>query len=114
MFVGANCVRPLMIDNENVVIYTKNAQNRNIFWRPQVAPTVRYDGLCIKQTDKLKLAVQLLWALAHHFKSVPFRAHIHPPRMWWISYRRYFTSHRDISLRRNFISLQGSDKLKFA
>ena len=54
MFVGANCVRPLMIDNENVVIYTKNAQNRNIFWRPQVAPTVRYDGLCIKQTDKLK------------------------------------------------------------
>ena len=43
-----------MIDNENVVIYTKNAQNRNIFWRPQVAPTVRYDGLCIKQLDKLK------------------------------------------------------------
>ena len=68
--VGANCVRPLMIDNENVVIYTKNAQNRNIFWRPQVAPTVRYDGLCIKQTDKLKLAFRLSWAIAHQFQSV--------------------------------------------
>ena len=36
-------------------------------------------------------------ALRQIFKSVPFRAHIHPPRMWWISYRRYFTSRRDIS-----------------
>ncbi len=43
MIVGANCVRPLMIDNENVVIYTKNAQNRNIFWRTQFAPTMWYD-----------------------------------------------------------------------
>ena len=40
MIVGANCVRPLMIDNKNVVIYTKNAQNRNIFWRTQFAPTM--------------------------------------------------------------------------
>ena len=46
-----------------------------------------------------------------NFNSVPLGAHIHPPRMWWISYRRYFTSRRDISLRRNFISLQGSAKL---
>ena len=66
-----------------------------------------------KRFDKSEFGDLITMGVAHILIRA-LGAHIHPQRMWWISYRRYFTSRRDIShLAEVFHSLRRSAKREF-